>query len=167
MRYDGGYGRGYGRGDAPRPTRGYDYGLRGFDETTPERGPVRARMLPPNLRARGGGGYDMGYRSAPHLPNRVTASYNRDYVHPQGERYPTNHVPYGGDVRERIVDASGYWQPFNTTGGSHTMRGSGIPMGWEREARYDASFRGYGRDYFERFGRGHGGGYGRDFRGRR
>jgi hypothetical protein len=146
MRYDGGYGRDYraGGGGYGRP-RGYDYGLRGFRETAPERPPVRVRQIG------GPGGYDQGYRGRAQLSNRVTQRYNREYVHPEPNRLETNYASFGGDFEGRIVDPTGYWRPYSTQGGSRTMRGGGLPMGWEREAdhaRYDAGFRGYGRDYY-------------------
>ena len=146
MRYDGGYGRDFqaGGGGYGRP-RGYDFGLRGYRDTAPERPPVRVRHLDrPSL-----GGYDRTFQGRPALPNRVTQRYNREYVYPEPNRLATNYTPFGGDARGRIVDATGYWRPYTTQGGSRTMRGGGPPMGWEREAdrtRYDAGFRGYGRD---------------------
>ena len=148
MRYDRGYGRDYQGGMAGgygRP-RGYDYGLRGFQETAPERGPVRLRHV-----SRQGGGYDQGYYGRPQLPNRVTQRYNMEYVRPGPNRLETNYMPFGGDFEQRVVDSTGYWRPYSTQGGSRTMRGGGLPMGWEREAdyaRYDAEFRGYGRDFY-------------------
>ena len=148
MRYDRGYSRDFqaGGGGYGRP-RGYDYGLRGFRDTAQERPPVRVRHIGPQL----GGGYDRGYQGRPPMPNRVTQRYNREYVRPEPNRLETNYAPFGGDYPERIVDSTGYWNAYSTQGGSHTMRGGGLPMGWEREAsnaRYDTGFRGYGRDYY-------------------
>ena len=143
MRYDRGYGRDYPMARASGPPRGYDYGLRGYRETAPMRQPVP-------LRTYGRGGYDRGYFGSAPLPNRVTQRYNREYVHPEPNRLETNYAPFGGDYPERIVDSTGYWRPYATQGGSHTMRGGGLPVGWEREAdyaRYDREFRGYGRDF--------------------
>ena len=145
MRYDRGYGRDFqaGRGGGGGPARGSDYGLRGYRETAPERLPVRMRYA--------GGGYDRGYHGRPALSNRVTQRYNMEYVRPEPSQLRTNYVPFGGDVRERIVDSTGYWRPYATQGGSRTWRGGGLPMGWEREAdrtRYDGQFRGYGRDFY-------------------
>jgi hypothetical protein len=153
MRYDGGYGRGYGRDMGGRPPmRGYDYGLRGFYETAPQRPPVRTRVAyDDGMRGGGGGGgYDRGYYGRPAFSNRVTQRYNREYVHPTPARYQTNYNAFGGDQEGRIVDVTGYWRPYNTIGGSRTMRGGGMPIGWEREAnyRYDTEFRGYGRDFY-------------------
>jgi hypothetical protein len=147
MRYDRGYGRDFqaGRGGGYAPLRGYDYGLRGYHDTAPERAPVRMRYVGGQ-----GGGYDRGYHGRPPFPNRVTQRYNMEYLHPQPNQLRTNYVPFGGDVDERIVDSTGYWRPYSTQGGSSTWRGGGQPMGWEREgayARYDREFRGYGRDF--------------------
>lgn len=116
MRYDRGYGREFqaGRGGGQGPMRGYDFGLRGFSDTAPQR-------------------------------------YNREYVHPEPNQLRTNYTPFGGDFDERIVDSTGYWRPYSTQGGSNTMRGGGLPVGWEREAsyaRYDREYRGYGRDFY-------------------
>jgi hypothetical protein len=166
MRYDQGYGRGYDRGMQGRP-RGYDFGLRGFYETAPDRRPVRMRVYDNDFGGRGamdggsrmggggsrmsGGGYDAGYAGHPFYNNRVTQSYNREYVNPEPNRYRENYNAFGGDFDQRIVDSTGYWRPYNTTSGSRTMRGGGLPMGWEREAsygRYDEEFRGYGRDFY-------------------
>lgn len=150
MRYDRGFGRGYGRDMGGQPMRGYDYGLRGFYETAPRRPAVRTRVYDEGYRGGGGGGYDRGYYGRPAFSNRVTQRYNRDYVHPGPQRYAENYVSFGGDREDRIVDATGYWRPYATIGGSRTMRGGGMPMGWEREAnyRYDTEFRGYGRDFY-------------------
>ena len=145
MRYDRGYGRDFqaGRGGGGGFARGYDYGLRGYSETAPERPPVRMRY--------GGGGYDRGYHGRPALPNRVTQRYNMEYLRPEPNRLRTNYAPFGGDFPGRIVDSTGYWRPYATQGGSRTWRGGGQPMGWEREAdygRYDREYRGYGRDFY-------------------
>jgi len=149
MRYDRGYGRDFqaGRGGGQGPMRGYDFGLRGYRDTVPDRPAVRMRYTG----GQGGGGYDRGYHGQPAYPNRVTQRYNRDYVHPQPNQLRTNYTPFGGDFDERIVDSTGYWRPYATQGGSRTMRGGGLPVGWEREAdyaRYDREFRGYGRDFY-------------------
>jgi hypothetical protein len=137
MRYDLQAGGGY----APR---GYDYGLRGFRETAPERPAVRMRYV-----GGGAGGYDRGYQGRP-FSNRVTQRYNVEYVRPEPNQLRTNYMPFGGDSEDRIVDSTGYWRPYATQGGSRTWRGGGMPMGWEHEAhrsRYDTGFRGYGRDF--------------------
>lgn len=147
MRYDRGYGRDFqaGRGGARGPMR-YDFGMRGYRDTAPERPPVRMRYT-----GAAGRGYDRGYYGQPALPNRVTQRYNREYVYPEPNQLRTNDVPFGGDFDQRIVDGTGYWRQYATQGGSRTMRGGGLPMGWEREAeyaRYDREFRGYVRDFY-------------------
>ena len=148
MRYDRGYSRDLqaGRGGGQGPMPGYDFGLRGYRDTAPERTPVRMHYT-----GHGGDGYDRGYHGRPALSNRVTQRYNQEYMHPRPNQLRTNYTPFGGDVEGRIVDSTGYWQPYATQGGSHTWRGGGMPMGWEREAdyrRYDREFRGYGRDFY-------------------
>lgn len=134
--------------------RGYDYGLRGFPQAAQWREPVRTRFAGGGYGGdyrgpRGGYGgdyrvartsYDSGYGAVPY-PNRVTARYNLDYVREQhpGER-PVNPAPYGGDRVGRIGDMYEYHRPYQTTGGTRTMRGS-WPMGWERQRnRYGADF---------------------------
>lgn len=155
MRYDRGYGRDFrGRGGPARHR--YDFGMRGYWDTAPERPPVRMRYVGAR------GGYDRGFgpgydrESGQHFGrpvyNRhVTQRYNLDYVFPEPNLLRTNYVPFGGDFPGRIVDAAGYWRPYETLSGSHTWRGGGLPIGWEREEDYGRE-RGYG-------------GYGRDFRG--
>lgn len=149
MRYDRGYAHDFqaGRGGGQGAMRGYDFGLRGFRDTAPERTPVRMRYVG----GPGGGGYDRGYHGRPAYPNHVTQRYNREYVHPEPNQLRTNYTPFGGDFEDRIVDSTGYWRPYVTRGGSHTMRGGGLPVGWEREAdyaRYDRPYRGYGGDFY-------------------
>lgn len=126
MRYDRGYG---GMG-------GYDYGLRGYRQTAGPRGGY------------GRGGYGGDYRNASPFPNRVTARYNLDYVRPGPDRHPVNYAPFGGDARGRNVDATGYWRPYLTNGGTRTWRGGDLPVGWESRYRYDRGFRGYGGDFY-------------------
>lgn len=146
--------------------RGYDYGLRGFRQTSMGRNQVRTRFVGGGYggdyrgggggaygsdydRPRGGYGGDYGSRYRPNpLPNRVTAAYNLDYVREQhpGER-PVNYAPYGGDREGRVGDMREYWSPYQTIGGTRTWRG-GWPMGWEREhASYDWQYPNYRGDY--------------------
>jgi hypothetical protein len=107
-----------------RYDRGYDYGLRGYRETTAPRRDVGPRGMGAQY------GYDFtfqgGYR--PRLPNRVTARYNRDYTYDRPYRgYRRNFNPYTGDRVERIGDLESYIHPYNTIGGSHTWRGAYQP----------------------------------------
>ncbi len=155
-----------------RYDRGYDYGLRGFDDTAPRRRRVTAHFVdhmrgsgedPRDLRpqqdlrqgVRGyGSDYDRPFRAGwqPQV-NRVTARYNMDYVREQhpGE-YPVNPHPYGGDLEWRVGDFTQYQRPYQTMAGSRTYRGGGRPVGWERDrARYDYLYqdnRGYDRRWF-------------------
>jgi hypothetical protein len=114
--YDGDFGGGYG-------ARGYDAGFRrGYG------GDYGGRGAP-----RGGGWRDggAGWSGAP-FPNRVTARYNLDYVHPHGERRPVNYVAYGGDREGRIGDMGEMARPYTTIGGTSTYRGGSREVGWER-----------------------------------
>ncbi|HEX2077807.1 MAG TPA: hypothetical protein VHG08_08865 [Longimicrobium sp.] len=143
MRYDRGYGRDFQAGRGGGMGR-YDYGLRGYRQTAPERRPVGMRTY------RYGGSYDRGLFGQGGLPNRVTQRYNREYVYPEPDRLEVNYAPFGGDVEGRVVDSTEYWRPYATLGGSRTWRGGGLPMGWERGpgyGGYDRGFRRYGRDY--------------------
>ena len=121
--------------------RGYDYGLRGYRQTSMGRNQVRARFVGGYGGDYRGYGGDYGARYRPTaFPNRVTAAYNLDYVrepHP-GER-PINYAPYGGDREGRIGDMREYRSPYQTIGGTRTWRG-GWPMGWE--SGYDRPSRG-------------------------
>ncbi len=124
-----------------RYDRGYDYGLRGWSDT----------VRPRDLAERGGtfgyaagAGYDAAMRRAASLPNRVTASYNRDYVYPRPDDRSVNYTSYGGDVEGRIGDMRQYQRPYGTIGGTSTWRGGGRPVGWER------GYAGYDRTYVAR-----------------
>lgn len=114
-----------------RYDRGYDFGLRGYRETNASRGPG-----PRERRGRD--------RNEP-ITQRITARYNRDYVFGgRGEsypRYPRNYNPFGGDREERVGDWGRYRQPYMTTGGTRTWRGSFRPAG------YDNEYLGYDRDF--------------------
>jgi hypothetical protein len=116
----------------PRYDRSYDYGLRGYRETTAFR--PRGRVLG------SASGYDRDYP----LPNRITARYNADYVFGnRGDRYPTNHHTFGGDREQRVGDMRYYRQPYTTIGGTRTFRGSRDPMGYGRDFdTYDREFQG-------------------------
>ena len=118
----------------------YDYGLRGYRETT-------RPMMDNRYAARR---YDYGYRGAydyshrvgheerahpeERLRNRVTARYNRDYVmgyRNRDERYGTNYQMYTGDYPGRMGDDRWMRQPYITHGGTRTLRGSSYPTGYD------------------------------------
>jgi hypothetical protein len=102
----------------PRYDRQYDYGLRGYRETT--------ERLPPRGFA--------GRIPAPDepLPNRVTARYNADYVYgDRGPRYPRNFNTFGGDRERRVGDFRYFRQPYSTRGGTRTFRGAAEPIGYD------------------------------------
>jgi hypothetical protein len=157
--YDRGFPQGYGY---PRPNGQTGYGsygpARGYDAGF---GGARSGAMPPR------GGYDRGFRGGPGydrqagmrggydgrngmrgagswLPNRVTARYNMDYVHPQGERRPLNYTSFGGDVEGRVVDSREYSGPYLTSGGSMTWRGGSRPVGWENDFNRTRGYDGFG-----------------------
>jgi hypothetical protein len=77
---------------------------------------------------RGRSGYDRAYRP------RVTARYNRDYVtgYDADQRPPPNYARWGG---VRNDEAGVYRQPYQTTGGTRTGRGTDPRLWREEEAR--------------------------------
>jgi hypothetical protein len=115
-----------------RYDRQYDYGMRGFRQTTRPIGWGRG----PYDRF---GRYDAPYRmttderSYPRgpRPNRVTARYNLDYVVGYPERYDQNYNMYTGDRMDRIGDERYYRRPYLTIGGTRTLRGSSFPTGYD------------------------------------
>lgn len=126
----------------PRYDRSYDYGLRGMRETA--RGRAPRVVYGSDYR----GVYDE--RAAPRYGNRVTARYNMDYVYgARGDRsaadygYPRNFHMYTGDRMDRMGDERYYRQPYMTTGGTRTLRGSNFPTGYD--------YPDYGPDYGGRF----------------
>ncbi|MBV9773557.1 MAG: hypothetical protein JO040_06380 [Gemmatimonadetes bacterium] len=131
-----------------RYDRSYDYGLRGYRETTYRGGGQgwdTGRGAPPRPR---GYGQDFGYSRAPgRYFNRVTASYNRDYTYDQPYRGNARNLnPYGGDRIDRIGDLQSYYHPYMTQGGTRTWRGGyQPPMEVPRDPLQDG--RGYDRDY--------------------
>ena len=135
-RFVGGGGRGEPGGGYGNDFRGARGGY-GADYSAPRGGGYG----PEYGGGRGGYGADYGY-GADSFSNRVTASYNLDYVREQhpGER-PVNYAPYGGDRIGRVGDMREYQAPYQTSGGTRTWRGGGWPMGWERhQPRYGADF---------------------------
>lgn len=112
----------------------YDYGLRGPPETTEPR------------YGRGNFGYAMDFdrrTSSTPRPYRATRPYNMDYVRPRGERYPINHIPYGGEWRGQVGGDDMYRLPYMTQGGTRTNRGVPRPL------RYD--YPDYGPTYGGRY----------------
>ena len=112
-----------------RYDRSYDFGMRGYRQTTY---PLGAQRRP---RPSYDNPYDLSYPGGgdpyPPPPNRVTARYNRDYV--QGYRHPDERRPfgfYGGDRPDRMGDESMYRRPYMTIGGTRTLRGSRSPRGY-------------------------------------
>ena len=110
-----------------RYDRQYDFGLRGYRQTTRPMMDHRYRPHP----------YDSGYRASfderahpeDRLANRVTARYNRDYVTgPAGDRYDRNYTLYGADRPDRMGDSRFMRRPYFTQGGTRTMRGGSIPL---------------------------------------
>jgi len=63
--------------------------------------------------------------------DRVTAAYNRDYVHPTETRYARNPVPFGGDRPGRIGDEGSYRYPYVTRGGTRAGRGASEPLPYD------------------------------------
>ncbi len=114
-----------------RYDRQYDFGLRGYRQTTRPMMDHRYRPHP----------YDSGYRASfderaypeERLANRVTARYNRDYVtgYPPEERYDRNYTMYGADHPDRMGDSRMMRRPYFTHAGTRTMRGGSIPMEYD------------------------------------
>lgn len=114
----------------PRYDRQYDFGLRGYRQTT-------RPMMDDRFR---GPRYDHGYNRAyderaypeHRLANRVTARYNRDYVTGySADRYDRNYHMYTGDRPERMGDGRWMSRPYWTVGGSRTMRGASFATGYD------------------------------------
>lgn len=124
-----------------RYDRSYDFGMRGYRQTT----------RPLGMGYGGRYAYDRSYGASypgdgpgyPPLPNRVTARYNRDYV--DGRRgYDRFYGFRGGDRPDRIGDESFYRRPYSTIGGTRTLRGASSPCGFVPgpfAPRYDRRFR--------------------------
>lgn len=128
-----------------RYDRSYDYGLRGFRGPAPRisRGSEfgAGRRPPPS-------GYDrrFGYdeRNQARQGTRVTAPYNADYVTgARGRPYDRNYTMYTGDRLDRMGDGRMYRQPYNTIGGTRTMRGATFATGYDYPE--------YGPDYGGRY----------------
>lgn len=118
----------------------YDYGLRGYRETTAPRRDVGPRGI--------GYTYDLDYRARTRgLPNRVTAGYNRDYTYDRPYRgYRRNYASFGGDREVRIGDSRADVQPYRTIGGTNTLRGASRPVHEDPRDPLQDSRAGYGYD---------------------
>lgn len=122
-----------------RYDRSYDFGMRGYQQTT--------RPL-----ARNRPGYDRAYHRSygsidPEypMPNRVTSSYNRDYVDGAPD-YDRDYGYIAGDPADHIGDESYYRRAYVTIGGTRTMRGSQPPR--FEPGRYDPAYpRRYRREF--------------------
>jgi hypothetical protein len=128
-------------------TRHYDFGLRGYADTTRRR--MAGPRAPQGQGNRSGGNDRRDWRSDTRVP-RVTARYNRDYVAYDrdfsygargGDNYPRNHNMFTGARPQDIGDARYYRRPYTTIAGTRTFRGSQEPMGYGRD------FDGYDRDF--------------------
>lgn len=112
-----------------RYDRSYDYGLRGYRQTT--RPMMRGYRTPSYDLA-----YDLSYDERVNpgsRPNRVTARYNMDYVvgYRSDPRNRRNYSMYTGDRMDRMGDERYYRQPYMTIGGTRTLRGSSFPIGYD------------------------------------
>lgn len=106
-----------------RYDRRYDFGMRGYAQTT--RPLARRSLRRPRYDLYPELGYSAAGREIP-LPNRVTARYNRDYV--DGARsYDAGYGFRGGDRFDRTVEESYYRRPYTTIGGTRTLRGVADP----------------------------------------
>jgi hypothetical protein len=118
-----------------RYVRGYEHGLRGYDQ--PNR-PYRARRARADRWGAGEERRSGGFRTP-----RVTQRYNLDYV--LGARgaddYPRNYNPYTGDRPGDIGDPGFYRRPYTTIGGTRTSRGMPPPPGYGDEHGYDRGLR--------------------------
>ena len=126
--------------------RRYDFGLRGYHQTT--------RPMSDDRYARGRYGYrytgPTDERAYPdqRLANRVTSRYNRDYVSgPMPSRYDRSYEMDTGDRPDRMGGEYLMRRPYWTVGGTRTMRGSSFPAGYD----YPDYRPGYGGRYPDGF----------------
>jgi hypothetical protein len=117
--------------------RQYDYGMRGFRQTTR---PMRSFSDRTGYDRAFGRRYDAGYARGidswsargPEMPRHVTARYNLDYVvGNRGDPYPRNYNMYAGDRMQRNGDSRYYREPYITNSGTRTFRGSSFPTGYD------------------------------------
>jgi hypothetical protein len=110
-----------------RYDRQYDFGLRGYRQTT--RPMMDNRYRPRSYDSGFRGGFDERSFPEQRLSNRVTARYNRDYVTGySSDRYDRNQYMYGGDHPDRMGDGNYMRRPYYTQAGTRTMRGT-LPSG--------------------------------------
>ena len=113
-----------------RYDRQYDFGLRGYRQTTHPMMDHRYRGRPYDYGYRGGA-FEERAQPEERLSHRVTARYNMDYVTGYPSRYDRNEYRYGGDHPDRIGDGTYMRRPYLTQGGTRTMRGSSIPVSYD------------------------------------
>lgn len=109
--------------------RHYDFGMRGYQQTT--------RPLMRGAPRRND--YDRGYDFGPPpfgwprgYSNRVTARYNMDYIMDRKGGYDQrNFNMYGGDRPGRVGGEGMYRRPYITSGGTWTMRGASFGGGYD------------------------------------
>ena len=108
-----------------RYDRGYDFGMRGYPQTTRPlaRRPTRRPRYDPYVDT-----YYMAMDGDVPPPNRVSRRYNREYVDDRLNAARGYGYDYGGDRLDRNVDESFYRRPYSTIGGTRTMRGSSDPQ---------------------------------------
>ena len=112
-----------------RYDRQYDFGLRGYQQTT--RPIMDSRYRGPSYEYGYRGGFDERAFPEQRLSNRVTARYNSDYVTGYSrERADRNQYMYGGDHPDRIGDGTFMRRPYYTQSGTRTLRGS-IPSAYD------------------------------------
>jgi hypothetical protein len=122
----------------PGYERHYDYGMRGYRQTTRPFSPYVSgpsgydRPYLPRYDAGYSRGWNRWGARPPEMPRHVTARYNLDYViGDRGDHYPLSYNMYGGDRVQRNGDSRYYRQPYMTNGGSRTLRGSNFPTGYD------------------------------------
>ena len=119
-----------------RYDRGFDFGMRGFSQTT------RPLLRRAPRRPRYDRSFDLsGAAIDPDVPlrNRVTRRYNREYVDDRLNAARAH--GYGFSNYDRMMDEDGYRRPYHTIGGTRTMRGSRSPDRLS-EGRFGPSFGG-------------------------
>lgn len=105
-----------------RYDRGYDFGMRGYPQTT------RPLLRRTPRRPRYDRYYDFsGGWDGPDLPpsNRVSRRYNREYV--DDRLNAARAYGYGLRNPNRIVGEDAYRRPYQTIGGTRTSRGTPGP----------------------------------------